>query len=77
MFDHSRGLTRTATIDLETVRDTIAYIHDDLERVPGLEKAVAALDAALREIERWVPPHHTSVALRPARHSSRFLARKG
>ena len=37
-------------IDLGTVRDTLAYIRDDLQRVPGLECAAELIASALAEI---------------------------
>lgn len=37
-------------IDLETVRETIAMIHDDMKRSARLQKVHAALTAALEEI---------------------------
>ena len=38
-------------IDLSTLRDTLIYMHDDMSRVPGLEKLRDALALALREAE--------------------------
>jgi hypothetical protein len=38
-------------LDLDTVRETLTYIRDDLQRVPGLQSAAEALGAALREID--------------------------
>jgi len=37
-------------IDLGTLRDTLAYIRDDLQRVPGLERAAGLIDRALAEV---------------------------
>ena len=37
-------------IDLGTVRDTLAYIRDDLQRVPGLECAAKLIASALAEV---------------------------
>jgi hypothetical protein len=37
-------------VDFDTIRETLAYIRDDLHRVPGLEKAADRLTAALAEI---------------------------
>ena len=37
-------------VDLDTMRETLMYIRDDMRRVPGLEKAVDRLTAALGEI---------------------------
>ncbi len=39
-------------LDLSTVRDTLAYIQHDLQRVRGLEKAAEALQTAVLEVER-------------------------
>ena len=36
--------------DLDTVRDTLAAIHADLRRVPGLELAAELIETALVEI---------------------------
>lgn len=46
-------------VDLETARDTISYIRDDLATVEGLETAAAALSRAIGIIDehrRNVPP---------------------
>jgi hypothetical protein len=37
-------------IDLGTVRETLAYIRDDLQRVPDLERAAELVASALGEI---------------------------
>jgi len=37
-------------IDLDTIRETLLYIRDDVQRVPGLEAAAEHLTAALDEI---------------------------
>lgn len=47
-FDPKRN---TPMIDLGTVRETLAYIRDDLQRVPGLERAAELLGSALAEID--------------------------
>ncbi|MGH1418545.1 MAG: hypothetical protein ACRBCJ_06775 [Hyphomicrobiaceae bacterium] len=39
------------TIDLTTVRETMLYMHDDMRRVPGLEKAARAMNDAIKEID--------------------------
>ena len=36
--------------DLDTVRDTLASIHADLKRAPGLELAAELIETALAEI---------------------------
>ena len=38
-------------IDLTTLRETLIYMHDDMARVPGLEKLRDALALALEETE--------------------------
>ena len=48
--------------DLDTVRDTLAGIHADLKRVPGLELASELIETALLEIalverRRLLSPH--------------------
>jgi len=47
-FDPKRNVP---LIDLGTVRATLAYIRDDCQRVPGLERTAELLGAALAEIE--------------------------
>jgi hypothetical protein len=37
-------------IDLGTVRDTLSYIRDDLQRVPALERVAELIGAALAEM---------------------------
>ena len=37
-------------VDLDTIRETLAYIRDDLRRAPGLDRAAERLTAALAEI---------------------------
>jgi hypothetical protein len=48
--------------NLDTVRDTLAAIHTDLRRVPGLELASELIETALVEIavverRRLLPPY--------------------
>lgn len=38
-------------IDLGTVREALAYIRDDLGRVPGLERAAELIATAVAEID--------------------------
>jgi hypothetical protein len=47
-FDPKRNVP---LIDLGTVRETLAFIRNDLQRVAGLERAAELLDSALAEIE--------------------------
>lgn len=37
-------------VDLETIRETLLYIRDDMQRVPELEKAAEHLTLALGEV---------------------------
>ena len=37
-------------VDLDTIRETLVYIRDDIQRVPGLDRAAERLTAALAEI---------------------------
>lgn len=46
-------------IDLDTIRETIAYIHGDLGHAPRLEKLRNMLGDALREIETLGPTGRT------------------
>lgn len=39
------------TMDLTTIRETMRYMHDDMRRVPGLEKAARAINDAMKEID--------------------------
>lgn len=49
----SRPQGRSApSIDLETVRETLSYMHDDMERAPELARVRNALAMALLEIDR-------------------------
>jgi hypothetical protein len=47
-FDPKRN---TPLLDLGAVRDTLAYMRDDVQRVPGLERAAELLAQALAEVE--------------------------
>jgi hypothetical protein len=50
VFKIPRSRPWPPALDLATVRETLHYMTDDIRRIPGLEKATAALDAALVEI---------------------------
>lgn len=50
MFRHPPRNPRTPLLDLETVRETLGYIHDDLKRTPGFEAASAHLRGAIAAI---------------------------
>ena len=47
-FDPKRNVPLT---DLGTVRETLACVRDDLQRVAGLERAAELLGSALAEVE--------------------------
>ena len=52
VFDPKRSVP---LFDLETVRNTLTYIRDDMQRVPALQPAaelIAATLAELRAVER-------------------------
>lgn len=51
MFKISRSNPWPPSIDLMTVRQTVAYMRGDTARVAGLEKVAAALELALKEID--------------------------
>jgi hypothetical protein len=36
---------------MRSVRETLTYLRDDLQRVPGLERAAELLASALAEVE--------------------------
>lgn len=72
MFRIPRHRPWPPAVDLTTVRDTLAYMKDDMERVPGLERVAAALNEALVEIDRAKPP--APVPLSPI--AARFLPRR-
>ena len=52
MFKPDRKPAFPTDIDLATVRGTLRYIEDDMRRVPALEQAAAAIEAAIREIDK-------------------------
>jgi hypothetical protein len=58
-------------VDLGTIRETLAYIRDDLARVPGLERASEVVGSALGELEaaesRRLPRSILESYLRPRR----------
>lgn len=51
MLGISRKTVQPASIDLDTVRETLSYMHDDMRDAPGLERVAAALGRAIDEIE--------------------------
>jgi len=67
-FDAKRNVP---LVDLGTIRETLAYIRDDLARVSGLEQAGELVGAALGELEaaerRRMPRSILEAYLRPRR----------
>ena len=52
MYKISRDQPWPPNIDLSTARETLTYVHDDMKRVPELQKVAAALEDAMREMDR-------------------------
>jgi hypothetical protein len=57
-------------VDFDTIRETLVYIRDDIQRVPGLEKAADRLTAALSELaaaerRRLAPVSRSVIDARP------------
>jgi hypothetical protein len=50
MGEPLRNNPHVPLVDLETIRETLAYIRDDIQRVPALERAADGLTAVLAEI---------------------------
>jgi hypothetical protein len=67
-FDAKRNVP---LVDLGTLRETLAYIRDDLARVPGLERTAEIVASALAELEaaeaRRLPRSILEAHLRPRR----------
>ena len=70
-FDAKRDVL---LFDLGTVCSTLAYIRDDMQRVPGLERAAELIDEAVAELRaaegrRLAPISHSLLKTRlGARH---------
>lgn len=47
----SKDALGSPRIDLETIRETLAYIRDDVRNAPGLEGVAGALEEAVRKID--------------------------
>lgn len=56
MFRIPRRNPWPPVVDLGTVRETLSYMKDDMQRVPGLERVASAIEATLKEIDRARPP---------------------
>jgi hypothetical protein len=67
-FDAKRNVP---LVDLGTLKETLAYIRDDLARVPGLERSAEIVGSALAELEaaeaRHMPRSILEAHLRPRR----------
>lgn len=75
MFKISRTRSWPPSIDLSTVRKTVAYMQGDMARVPGLEKIAAALETAIKEIDA-VDSRPRVVNIADSVTRARFLPRK-
>jgi hypothetical protein len=51
MGEPLRNNPHVPLVDLETIRETLVYIRDDIQRVPGLERAAEGLSTVLAEID--------------------------
>ena len=75
MFRISRHRPWPPSIDLSTVRETLAYMREDARAVPGLEQVADALANAIHEVE-VAESRLQPVSLEPI--AARFLpARRG
>ena len=72
MLKSKAAATIDAGVDLGTLKDTIAYMHDDARRRPGLESLTLALDAVIKEIESLEARVPRRAA--PAVSAARFLS---
>ncbi|MCB1513906.1 MAG: hypothetical protein KDJ18_03630 [Hyphomicrobiaceae bacterium] len=73
MFSFPGSDPKPIHLDLSTLRETLAYMHDDMCRTPGLEKLRDALALALKEAEA------AEATTRPAKvrfSAARFLPRR-
>ena len=61
-------------LDLATARETIAYIEDDMRRIPGLESVADELGKAITAIEDAEARAPLGVPMKP--FVSRFLPRR-
>lgn len=52
MYKISRDQQWPPHIDLTTARETMAYLRDDMQRVPELQGVADALEAAIREMDK-------------------------
>lgn len=74
MFRIPRRRPWPPEIDLATARETLAYIEDDMRRVPGLEKVAEAVSRAMSEIDAAQAAAPQSYTYRPV--ASHFVPRQ-
>ncbi len=74
MFRIDRSRPWPPHLDLATARETIAYIEDDMRRVPELESVADALNRAITAIEDAEAKAPLGVPMKP--FVSRFLPRR-
>jgi hypothetical protein len=73
MFERILGSgPRHPDLDLDSVRETLIYMRDDLVGVPGLERAAAALDVAIGEINGLAPVEPPTLAVPPGVDRPKF-----
>lgn len=51
-----RRVPLSTRIDLQTVRETLCYMRDDVGSEPGLSRVASALDKAIQEIDASASP---------------------
>ncbi len=77
MFRVTRKPSHPPRMDLTTVRETLAYMHGDAARVPGLEKLAQALAVAMTEADEARRTAARPIDLdgyRPRPYAARFIA---
>ncbi len=72
MFRNSRS-HKAPQVDLETVRETILYMRDDLRGVPGMDAVTRSLSKAIHEIDAANRPQPSSQTSSPS--TARFFPR--
>lgn len=73
MFERILGMSpRHPDLDLDSVRETLLYMRDDLSGVPGLERAAAALDVAIGEIDGLAPAEAPAAVVAQDENRPRF-----
>jgi hypothetical protein len=51
MGEPLRNNPHVPLVDLDTIRETLVFIRDDIQRVPGMERAAEGLSTVLAEID--------------------------